>query len=83
TTRSSEGQKGILLEKAGVIGDITENSSLISKEIELKDTLINTLLDKLTDKENQYYAKFTAMETALNQMNNQIAWLSQQLGTGA
>lgn len=82
TTRNSEGRKGILLEKAGIIGDVTENNSLLSKEIQAKDQIINTLLDKLIDKENQYYRKFTAMESALNQMNNQILWLSQQMGTG-
>lgn len=82
TTRNSDGQKGILLEKAGIIGDVTENNSLISKEIQTKDQIISTLLDKLLDKENQYYRKFTAMESALNQMNSQIMWLSQQMGTG-
>jgi flagellar hook-associated protein 2 len=38
------------------------------------------MLDKLVDKENQYYAKFTAMETALSKMNSQISWLTQQTG---
>jgi len=80
TTRNSDGQKGLLLEKAGVIGDVTENNSLISKEIASKESMISTLLDKLVDKENQYYSKFTAMETALSKMNSQTAWLSQQLG---
>lgn len=80
TTRNSEGQKGLLLEKAGIIGDLTENSSMISKEILTKESLITTLLDKLADKENQYYARFTAMETALSQMNSQIAWFTQQTG---
>lgn len=80
TTRNSEGQKGILLEKAGIVGDVTENNNMITKEIQSKDSMISTLLDKLVDKENQYYAKFTAMETALNRMNNQISWLTQQTG---
>ena len=78
TTRNSDGQKGLLLEKAGVIGDITETTNLISIEIQSKDTIISTLLDKLVDKENQYYKKFTAMETALSKMNSQTAWLTQQ-----
>lgn len=78
TTRNSEGQKGLLLEKAGVIGDITESTSIISKEILSKESLITTLLDKLVDKENYYYAKFTAMETALSRMNSQSSWMAQQ-----
>lgn len=82
TTRNSEGQKGYLLEKAGIVGDYSEFTNLLSKEINEKETLINTLLDKLTDKENRYYAQFTAMEKALSQMNAQSAWLAQQFGGG-
>lgn len=80
TTRNSNGQKGILLEKAGIVGDVTENNNSISREIESKEKTISTLLDKLTDKENQYYAKFTAMETYISRMNTQISWLTQQMG---
>lgn len=82
TTRDSSGKKGLLLEKAGITGDISEFSSLISKEIQAKDLLIDTMLQKLIDKENNYYKKFTAMETALNKMNSQSAWLAQQFGGG-
>jgi flagellar hook-associated protein 2 len=82
TTRNSNGQKGTLLEKAGIVGDVTENNSLISKEIESKEKMISTLLDKLIDKENQYYAKFTAMERYIGQMSSQMAWLTQQMGPG-
>lgn len=83
TTRNSEGQKGILLEKAGIVGDITEYTNLMSKEIQSKDFLISTLMDKLIDKENQYYKKFTAMERALSQMSSQSSWLTQQMGGGS
>ena len=80
TTRNSDGQKGILLEKAGIVGDVTEANSLLSKQIQTEETLIGTLMDKLIDKENRYYNQFTAMETALSRMNSQISWLSQQMG---
>jgi len=80
TTRNSEGQKGLLLEKAGIIGDVTETNNIISKEISSKESLISTLLDKLADKEDQYYEKFTAMESYISRMNSQSSWLSQQLG---
>lgn len=80
TTRNSDGQKGILLEKAGIVGDITENNSLLSKEIASKESMIATLLDKLEDKEDRYYSQFTAMEKAISQMNNQISWMTSQTG---
>ncbi|MFZ5988615.1 MAG: flagellar filament capping protein FliD, partial [Bacillota bacterium] len=82
TTRNSNGQKGALLEKAGITGDMTEFNSLIVDEIEAKDSLINKLLDRMYEKEEWYYQKFTAMERMLSEMNNQSAWLSQQTGGG-
>ncbi len=80
TSRNNEGQKGLLLEKAGIAGDISDFTNLMSKEMQSKDLIINTLLDKLVSKENHYYAKFTAMESALSKMNSQSAWLTQQAG---
>lgn len=77
-TRDSKGNKGKLLEKAGITGDVTEFNNIMNKSIQEKDTLIDKLLDKLVSKENSLYAKFTAMEKALNQLNSQSSWLTQQ-----
>lgn len=82
TTRDDKGKKGILLEKAGIAGDLTEFNNLMNDSIEEKDILIDKLLDKLADKENALYIKFTAMEKALSQMNSQSSWFSQQTGGG-
>ena len=35
TTRNNDGKKGLLLEKAGIIGDVTEFQNTISKEINI------------------------------------------------
>ncbi|OPY58775.1 MAG: Flagellar hook-associated protein 2 [Pelotomaculum sp. PtaU1.Bin035] len=35
---------------------------------------------RLQDMENRYYTQYSAMETALSKMNQQSAWLTQQLG---
>lgn len=82
TTRDSKGNKGSLLEKAGIGGDITEFNNILNDSIKEKNTLIDKLLDKLVDKENALYIKFTAMEKALSQMNSQSSWLSQQTSQG-
>lgn len=79
-TRDANGKKGALLEKAGIEGDITEFSNLVENEIDQKDDQITTLLDQIATKEDAYYTKFASMESILNQMNSQSAWLSQQLG---
>lgn len=81
TFRDASGNKGLLLEKSGIIGDVSEFSNTISMEIRSKDTLIDKLLDKLYDKEDSYYKRFTAMEKAINQMNSQSSWLMQQMGS--
>ena len=38
---------------------------------------------QLTDAQTRYYAKFTALETAMNKLNSQQSSLSSMLGTGA
>ncbi|MCQ1528619.1 flagellar filament capping protein FliD [Lutispora saccharofermentans] len=80
TTRDKDGKKGLLLEKAGIIGDLTEFESTMVKQIGDKEKLIYDLTEKLYDKENALYMKFAALETALSRMNSQSAWLSQSLG---
>jgi flagellar hook-associated protein 2 len=80
TTRDSKGQKGRLLEKAGISGDLTEFKNLITNEINAKDSLIDTLIEKLYKKEEYYYSKFTAMEKMLSRMQSQSAWFIQQMG---
>jgi len=81
TTRDRNNQKGTLLAKAGMIGDFSEFDNTLSTQLDEQDNAINTLIDKLNAKEEQYYQKFSAMETALNNMNSQSAWLSSQLGS--
>lgn len=82
TTRSNSGQKGSLLEKAGITGDITDSQNFLSTQIDDYSDRIDDFIRKLNDKQTAYYNKFSAMETALNNMNAQSSWLSQQLGQG-
>lgn len=79
-TRNNNNQKGTLLEKAGMPGDVTDISSLLYGEIHDYELRISDLTSRLTDKEEYYYRKFTAMERALSQMNNQSSWIAAQLG---
>lgn len=81
TTRDSNGKKGILLEKAGIKGDYSEFHNLISDQLVKKDKVISEMEKKLTDKENKYYLQFAQLEKAMQKMNDQSNWLSQQLGS--
>ncbi|WP_432662707.1 flagellar filament capping protein FliD [Wukongibacter baidiensis] len=81
TTRTNTyGQKGLLLEKAGMVGDRTVSSNIISDQILRYDTMIDDMLDDLVAKENYYYNMFAKMESALAQMQSQSSFLSGQMG---
>ncbi len=80
TIRDSDGKKGLLLEKAGIEGDVTEYGNILNKEIAAYNEKIDEMLDKMEYKENWYYQRFAALEKAIAQMNNQSSWLSGQLG---
>jgi flagellar hook-associated protein 2 len=82
TRRDTDGRKGILLEKAGIEGDLSSTKNLISQQLDDFDDRINNMLDKLTRKEENYFKKFSALETMLAQMNQQSAWLTSQFSAG-
>jgi flagellar hook-associated protein 2 len=82
TTRDENGYKGLLLEKAGIEGDVTQYSNSLTKKIEDYEERIDEILDKISEKEDYYYNMFAMMESYINQMNNQSAWLMSQMGMG-
>lgn len=77
-----DGKKGSLIEKAGLEGDGSEYSNSISKQIDTYNDEISAMEEKLDEKENYYYNKYSAMETYINQMNNQVTVLQSYLGQG-
>ena len=80
TTRDSNGYKGNLLEKAGMVGDVSEFTSTIVNQINANATLISTLIDNMTTKQSELYQKYSTIESALAKMSNQAASLTQTLG---
>lgn len=56
--------------------------SFLQKDIAKIDERIYNFQAQMLRKENQYWAQFTALEKAINQMNAQAAWLAQQFGGG-
>lgn len=81
TYRDASGNKGILLEKAGITNDLSESDNSLSDELDDYDERIDKMLDRLDDKEEYYYSKFSSLETYLNQMNAQSSWISSMLGS--
>jgi len=82
TSRDKDGKKGFLLEKAGIVGDITEFKNTLVEQINDKELLIEDMTIKLYEKEESLYIKFAALEAALSRMNSQSAWLAQSFGGG-
>lgn len=83
TIRDSDGKKGILLEKAGIKGDFTEFTNLLTKSINDKTTLISALTRKMSEREEKYYAQFSKLEVAMQKLNDQSSWMSQQFSSGS
>lgn len=58
------------------------DQSYIGQRLKEIDANISDWENRLNQLEDRYYNQFTAMEQAINQMNAQSLWLSQQLGIG-
>lgn len=79
--KSLTGSIDDIKEKAGA-GLVTHDDSFIGKKLKYLDEEMDKLNDRLERLESRYWQQFTAMEKALNSMNQQSAWLMQQLGGG-
>ncbi|NIK79337.1 flagellar hook-associated protein 2 [Paenibacillus castaneae] len=69
-----------ITEKAGT-AEANDNNYSMGKENKLITDQIARLTERLDDMEKRYYKQFTAMETYLNKMNSQSAWLTQQFSS--
>ncbi len=69
-------------DKAGSKNDYSlVDDSFIGKRIDRIEDQIDRKEERLTQVEDRYWRQFTAMEKAIQQMNQQSAWLSQQFGS--
>lgn len=66
---------------AGAEGGASNTYSL-GRELNTIDTRIDRLNRQLISRENAYYARFTAMEKAMNQANSQAGYLQQFMAGG-
>lgn len=78
-TRDDAGNKGYLIDKAGLDTGVDVSSDL-AKQIKVVDERISDLLVMLAAKENKYYAQFAAMESAMSRLQAQSASVLSSLG---
>ncbi|KUG02328.1 flagellar hook-associated protein flid [hydrocarbon metagenome] len=69
-----------LTNKAGSSSSLAD-SSYMGKELERINDRIDEWEERLEDLEERYWSQFSAMETALQRLNNQSSWLEQQLAS--
>lgn len=75
TKRDTNGNKGLLLEKAGITGDMSATDNILYNQITNDEETLEELEDYLEDREEWYYDKYTTMETFISTMNSQLETL--------
>lgn len=80
TTRDANGNKGILIVKAGIENDTSVVQNDISKRISTYDTRLDRLAEFLAAREDYYYSMFSRMESALSKMQSQGDSMMNMLG---
>ena len=81
-TSGAQGYRGSLVEKAGYDSTTSSTQNSIYDSITGVNEYIAKLQDQLETEESRYWSKFTALETALQQLNNQSSMISG-FGTSA
>ncbi len=74
--KSTGSNKGLLVKKAGMEGTTAEMENALSKQIKSMEGRVDTLLKKLEEAEEKYYLQFSAMESAIQQMNAMSSYIS-------
>lgn len=80
TKRDKNNKKGSLIEQAGLTNDSSVANNLLYRDLITKDKAINDMMTKINTKQEAYYIQFSKLESYMNNMNAQSAWLSKNLG---
>ncbi|MGD9475592.1 MAG: flagellar filament capping protein FliD [Eubacteriaceae bacterium] len=75
-TSGARGSRGSLIEKAGYESTTSSTQNSIYDSMKDVNEYIAKLKDQLEDEESRYWSKFTALETALQQLNVQGSMIS-------
>jgi flagellar hook-associated protein 2 len=81
TIRDMNGNKGVLLQRAGMSGDASDTANMLTKDMETLAKKITAEQKRLNDEEERYYAQFTNMETALAKISSQSAMLTSLMNS--
>lgn len=76
-TSGAKGTRGSLIEMAGYESTLSDTENSITDNVTKANKSIANLKIKLKTEETYYWGKFSALESALQQLNNQSAILAQ------
>ncbi|WP_286947119.1 flagellar filament capping protein FliD [Acetobacterium sp. UBA5834] len=76
-TSGVKGTRGSLIEMAGYESTLSNTENNIYDDIQKINKNVTKLKTSLKDEETRYWSKFTALETALQQLNTQSSILTQ------
>jgi len=76
-TSGVKGTRGSLIEMAGYESTLSSTENNIYDDVQKINKNVTKMKTSLKDEETRYWSKFTALETALQQLNTQSSILSQ------
>lgn len=79
-TNGPKGSRGYLTEMAGVSSTTSDTENSLADKIKASNEMIRKLQDRLEKEETRLWSRFTAMEKAIQQLNNQSSYISQFSG---
>lgn len=79
-TTGKAGERGVLVEKAGVSGTASATNNSIYKQIESLKSTITRLQDRYDQQQDRYWKIYSNMETLLGSINSQSSYINQLLG---
>ncbi|MFA5340365.1 MAG: flagellar filament capping protein FliD [Clostridia bacterium] len=78
-TRDEDGNKGLLIEKAGIINDASEGSNALTRRIDEIKKRLEEANDEMDNKERRYWSQFTDLEMAIHKMNTQSSYVTSMM----
>lgn len=79
-TTGKAGERGVLVEKAGVAGTASATNNSIYKQIDSLKDAISRLQDRYDQQQERYWKIYSNMETLLGNINSQSSYINQLMG---
>lgn len=78
-SRDKDGNKGFLIEKAGIAGDASDDTNMLTERINDIKARLEEANDDMDDKEKQYWSRFSELEIAIQKMNTQSGYVTSMM----